>query len=105
MSIYKCAFFLALLIGVNAFNVSASYPGMGVNPSSLNFGSVNVGTTSTASVVTLTNYGRHQMSIVHASSNSPKIDLVSSALPVALASEQSMRFQVVFQHNSASSFS
>jgi len=105
MNTYKCAFFLAILIGVNAFNVSASYAGMGVNPSSLNFGAVNVGTTSTPGVVTVTNYGRHQMSIVQASSNSPEFVLVSSALPVALASGQSMSFQVVFQPNSASSFS
>ncbi len=105
MSTYKCAFFLAVLIGVNAFNVSASYAGMGVNPSSLNFGAVNVGTTSTPGVVTVTNYGRHQMSILQASSNSPEFVLVSSALPVALASGQSMSFQVVFQPNSASSFS
>src|SRR6267154_592712 len=105
MNTYKCAFFLAILIGVNAFNVSASYAGMGVNPSSLNFGAVNVGTTSTPGVVTVTNYGRHQMSIVQASSNSPEFVLVSSALPVALASGQSMSFQVVFQPDSASSFS
>ena len=105
MSTYKCAFFLAILIGVNAFNVSASYAGMGVNPSSLNFGAVNVGTTSTPGVVTVTNYGRHQVSILQASSNSPEFVLVSSALPVALASGQSMSFQVVFQPDSASSFS
>src|SRR6266481_6682268 len=77
MSIYKCAFFLALLIGVNAFNVSASYAGMGVNPSSLNFGAVNVKTASLPGVITLTNYGKHEIRIVQASSNLPEFLLAS----------------------------
>src|SRR6266481_6616355 len=105
MSIYKCAFFLALLSGVNAFNVSASYAGMGVNPSSLNFGAVNVKTASLPGVITLTNYGKHEIRIVQASSNLPEFLLASPTLPATLASGQSASFQVVFQPDSANSFS
>ena len=66
---YTCAFFVALMVGASFFLVSPAYASMGITPSSLNFGSVSVNTASSAGVFTLTNYGKHNLTIQRASSN------------------------------------
>ena len=104
MIAYRCVFFLALLIG-GAFSVSASYAGMGVNPTSLNFGSVSVNTASSPTVVTLTNYGKHNLTIQQAFSNLPEFILTGPSLPVTLRNGERASFQVVFKPDSANSFS
>ena len=105
MSIWRFGFFVALLVAVCALNVSTVYAGMGANPSSLNFGSANVNTASSPSVVTLTNYGKPKITIFQASSDLPEFILAGPALPVTLASGQSASFQVVFQADSVNNFS
>jgi hypothetical protein len=105
MSIYRCVFFAALLLVVSAFNVSASSAGMGVNPSSLNFGSVSVNTVSSPSAVTLTNYGKHNLTIQQASSSLREFILTGPSLPLTLKSGETASFQVVFNPDSANSFS
>jgi Abnormal spindle-like microcephaly-assoc'd, ASPM-SPD-2-Hydin len=104
MSIYRYAFFVALLAVVSAFNVSASYAGMGVNPSSLNFGSVSVNTASAPSVVTLTNFGKHNLTVQQASSNLPEFILTGPSLPLTLTSGGTASFEVAFKPDSANSF-
>jgi hypothetical protein len=104
MSIYRYAFFVALLAVVSAFNVRASYAGMAVNPSSLNFGSVSVNTTSSPRVVTLTNFGKHNLTVQQASSNLPEFILTGPSLPLTLTSGGTVSFEVAFKPDSANSF-
>ena len=78
---------------------------MGVNPSSLNFGAVSVNTASSPSVITLTNHGTHKLTIQQVSSNLPEFILTGPSLPLTLRNGQTASFQVVFEPDSANSFS
>jgi archaellum component FlaF (FlaF/FlaG flagellin family) len=78
---------------------------MGVNPSSLNFGSVSINTASSPSVVTVTNYGKHNLTIQQASSNLREFILRGPSLPLTLRTGETASFQAVFNPDSANSFS
>src|SRR5208283_1174922 len=75
------------------------------SPSSLNFGSVSVNTTSAIDTVVLTNANRKSASIMSITSNTSGFTVVSPAMPTALSSEGTVSFQVVFSPAAAESYS
>lgn len=79
--------------------------GVGVNPASLSFGSVNVNTTSSAANVVVTNNGGQTISILQISSSLPEFIVISPAMPVTLGPHSSASLQVVFRPDAAKSFS
>ena len=78
--------------------------GVGVNPTSLSFGSVTVNATSSAATVVLTNYGRETVSILQVSSSLPEFIVASPALPITLRPHSSASVQVVFRPDAALTF-
>jgi hypothetical protein len=78
---------------------------VGVSPTSLNFGSVTMNTTSSAGTVVLTNDSRHSVSVSLVSSTVPEFLIVSPTMPMILAVHSSASFQVKFQPNAAATFS
>jgi hypothetical protein len=81
------------------------HAGVGVNPSSLRFGSVTVNTTSSAATVLVTNNGGQTVSILQISSGLPEFIVISPAMPITLGPHGSASFQVMFQPDAALTFS
>lgn len=77
---------------------------VGVNPTSLSFGSVTVNTTSSAATVVVTNSGRRTFSILQVSSSLPEFIVISPALPMTLGPHGSASFQVMFHPDAAVTF-
>jgi len=99
-------FVLALIVTVScgslSTNVSAN-AGLSSSPSSLNFGSVSVNTTGTATV-TLTNGGHQGVTILRASATLPQFAVAGPSLPLTVAAGESVTFQVTFRPDSAKTF-
>jgi hypothetical protein len=71
----------------------------------LNFGSVAVGTSSTAGTITITNNGRQTVSIQQITSSLAEFVVIAPAMPVSIPGRSSLSFQVVFKPDSAVTFS
>jgi hypothetical protein len=97
--------FLGLLFVGPVFFARPLHAEVGVAPTSLSFGSVTVNAKSGAATVVVTNEGRHSVSILQISSSLPEFVVVSSAMPITLDVHGSASFQVVFEPNTAQSFS
>lgn len=95
----------ALFFVGSAVFPSAARAGVNATPSSLNFGSVTVGTVSGTGTFQITNPSGRSVSIVSVYSNTPQFVVVSPAMPVSLASRNSLSIQVMFQPNAAGTFS
>ncbi len=78
---------------------------VGVAPTSLSFGSVKVNTKSGGATIVVTNNGRHSVSILQISSSLPQFIVVSAAMPITLDEHGSATFEVMFEPNTAQSFS
>ena len=98
-----CLSFGLLLVGTVVFPMPVR-AGVGVNPTSLSFGSVTVNTTSSAATVVLTNYGRETVSILQVSSSLPEFIVTSPAFPITLRPHGSASFQVMFRPDAALTF-
>lgn len=82
---------------VHASNVEAS-------PATLSFGSVTVNTTSSTTFV-VTNIGGRNLPVNSVTSNNSQFVVSGPTLPVTLAPQASVTFQVTFEPNSAATFS
>lgn len=91
-----CAVVLVFSMGWSFFAPTA-VAGVGANPSSVNFGSVNVNTNSAVSVIVVTNNYRRAMTIEQVSSSLSAFSVTGPALPLTLQSHQSASFAVVFK--------
>jgi hypothetical protein len=91
--------FICFCFLITIFFPNPLLAGANVSPTSLTFGSVTVGTASTAtSTVVVSNSGRQTVSILYVSSSLPTVFLVSGpALPLKLGPHSSVGFQVAFQ--------
>ena len=98
-----CLFLGIFLIGSALFPVPAR-AGVGVTPSSLNFGSVTLNTTSTAATVVVTNSSHQTTSIQQITSSLPEFVVVSTAMPVSIGPRSSVSFQVVFRPDAVLTF-
>ena len=96
--------FLGLLLAGSGFLAIPVQAGVGVNPTSLSFGSVTVNTTSQAATVVLTN-GGGPVSIQQVSSSLPEFVVISPAMPINLGPHGSASIQVVFRPDAALTFS
>ena len=96
--------FLGLLLAASGFLAIPVQAGVGVNPTSLSFGSVTVNTTSQAATVVLTN-GGGSVSIQQISSSLPEFVVISPAMPINLGTHGSVSIQVVFRPDAARTFS
>jgi Abnormal spindle-like microcephaly-assoc'd, ASPM-SPD-2-Hydin len=92
-------FFVALI-----FLPRPARAGVGVNPTSLSFGSVTVNAASSAATVVLTNDGRQTVLILQVSSSLPEFIVTSPALPMTLGPHGSASFQVMFRPDAALTF-
>lgn len=93
-----------IFAGAMMFAVPA-HAGVGVNPSSLNFGSIAVNTASSAATVVVTNNGRQPVSILQISSRLAEFVVIVPAMPISLSPHASASFQVKFQPDTALTFS
>ncbi len=95
-------FILLMVCGLFA---SPAVAGVGVSPSSWNFGSVGVNSLSSPAVLVLTNNGNRSVPIQQVSSSLAQFIVAGLSLPLTLQSRQSVSFQVLFQPNTATLFS
>jgi hypothetical protein len=98
---------LILLISCSSLDtptVSAN-AGLSASPASLNFGSVSVNTTTSASTIRLTNSGHQSITILQASASLPEFALTGPSLPTTVAVGNSATFQASFRPDSAKTFS
>jgi hypothetical protein len=99
-----CSGVFILLVGCVLF-ASPAVAGVGVSPSSWNFGSVSVNSLSSPAVLVLTNNGNRNVSIQKVSSSLAQFIVAGPSLPLTLQGKQSVSFQVFFQPNAAALFS
>lgn len=99
-----CSGVFILLMSCGLF-ASPAVAGVGVSPTSLNFGSVGVNSLSSPAVIVLTNNGNRNVSIQQLSSSLAQFTVAGPSLPLTLPSKQSVSFQVFFQPNAATLFS
>ena len=99
-----CSGVFIFLMGCGLF-ASPALAGVGVSPTSWNFGSVGVKSLSSPAVVVLTNNGSRSVSIQQVSSGLAQFTVAGPSLPLTVQSKQSVSFQVFFQPNAASLFS
>ena len=99
-----CLFVGIFLIGSVLFTAPA-YAGVGATPSTINFGSVTVSTSSTAATITITNTSRQSTTIQQVTSSLSQFAVLTPAMPLNLAPRSSTTFQIVFTPNAATTFS
>src|SRR5689334_17870606 len=90
-------------IGFALFPAPA-HAGVGVTPTALSFGSLTVGSTSTAATITITNSSRQTVSIQQVTSSLAEFVVVAPAMPVSLGPRSSISFQVAFRPDSGATF-
>ena len=100
---------VCLVAGLFVFGFIAFPPtahaSVGVSPSVVSFGSVNVNSSSAAATIVVTNYSRQTVTLESISNSSSEFVVTGAALPVSLAPRRSVMFQVVFLPDAASVFS
>ncbi len=99
-----CLFIGIFLIG-SIFSPVPAHAGVGVTPTALSFGSVTVNTTSTGATVVITNSARQSVTIQQVASSLPEFIVISPSLPLALSTNASASFQVLFKPDAARTFS
>jgi hypothetical protein len=99
-----CLSLVLMLLGAMAFPVPV-HAGIGVNPSSLSFGSVTVGTASAPATVVVTNNSGQPVSILQVSSGLAEFVVLAPAMPITLSPHASTSFQVIFNPDAAVTFS
>src|SRR5258708_4491453 len=95
-----CLFVGIFLIG-SIFSPVPAHAGVGVTPTALSFGSVTVNTTSTGATVVITNSARQSVTIQQVASSLPEFIVISPTLPMALSTNASASFQVLFKPDAA----
>jgi len=96
---------VGLLVVSSMLFPAAAQAGVGLSPSSFNFGSVTVNTTSAAATLVVANNGRGSIILERVMCSSPNFVISGPALPVSLGAHTSTSFQVVFKPAAASTFS
>jgi hypothetical protein len=99
-----CSVALILLISGSVLTSPASAT-VTASPSAVNFGSVNVSSLSSPTVIVLTNTGAGDVFLQSVSSNLAQFTVTGHSLPAVLESHQSLSFQVIFQPTAAASIS
>lgn len=100
-----CAIILTGMLLYGCSGAVVTDAGVSASPTSLSFGSVSVGSSSSAAMIVLTNQGKQSVTITQASSSLPEFILSGPALPVTMQSGQSESFQIVFQPDTSGTFS
>ena len=95
---------LGLLLVASMFLPMPVRAGVGVNPTSLSFGSVTVNTSSSAASVVVTNNSGQTLSILQVLSSLPEFIVLSPAMPITLGAHGSASFQVMFQPDATLTF-
>jgi HYDIN/CFA65/VesB family protein/ASPM-SPD-2-Hydin domain-containing protein/centrosomal CEP192-like protein len=98
-----CLFIGIFVTGFILFPAPA-HAGVGVTPSAVSFGSIAVGSTSTAATVTITNNSRQTVSIQQVSSSLSEFVVITPVMPMTLGPRSSISVQVVFRPDSAATF-
>jgi ASPM-SPD-2-Hydin domain-containing protein/centrosomal CEP192-like protein/HYDIN/CFA65/VesB family protein len=91
----KCGFLLFLSLWVTFFSALAGAQQIAFTPSTLDFGSVGVGSSKTQTVV-VKNITKHRIGIFQASVSGTGYAISGISCPVALPAGQSMSFSVTF---------
>src|SRR5215472_11061153 len=94
----------AMLVASSIFLPAVARAGASVSPSSMNFGSVTVGSTSGAQMLVVTNNGNATVLLDQISCSSPGFVISGPTLPLSIGARQSVSFQVVFEPAAASAF-
>ena len=97
--------FIGLFLVFSVLFPARAQAGIGVTPAALSFGSVTVGTNSTAATVTITNSSGQATSIQQVTSSLAEFIVIAPPMPVSLAPRSSVSFQVVFKPDAATTFS
>lgn len=97
-----CLFTVLVVIGSLVFSPAAK-AAVGTSPSTLNFGSVAVSTTSTATLM-VTNNSRQSTVIQSVSSSVPQFAANGPALPYTLGPRSSVIFHIAFAPSAAGTF-
>jgi len=84
---------------------TAARANVNVGPSSVNFGSESVGSTSAPRTVTLTNENRHRITISSIFSSTAQFSFSGTSLPVNLNPGQSLTGSVTFKPSAAQTYS
>jgi len=95
--------FLGIIACGFAFFPPAAQAGVGVSPSSINFGSVTVNSTSSTTFVVM-NDGASNLSLDSVRSNLSQVVVSGPALPLMLTPGTGVSFKVTFQATSATTF-
>ena len=103
--LYFCFLLLICFYLTCSLLVADANAAVTASPSSANFGSVSVGSNSTATVVTLSNWTPQKITVTGVQSFVPQFSVSGSALPITVPAGHSTSFEVVFSPNSATSFS
>ena len=98
-----CSIVGIFLIGL-FFSPMPAYAGVGVTPSTINFGSVTV-SSSTAATITITNTSHQSYSIQQVTSSLAQFAVLVPTMPLYLAPRSTLSFQVVFTPTAATTFS
>jgi len=96
--------FAAAMTILFAFGTVA-YAYVNVTPSSINFGSQTVGSASASHTVTITNNGRHTVTISSVSDSAAQFSYSGPSLPVNLSPGQSLTGSAIFTPSAAQSYS
>lgn len=96
------AMLMVLSLGLLAVPATA---GVGVSPTSYNFGSVSVNSLSAPTTIMVTNNGNHSIPLQQVSSSLAQFVVTGPALPMYLQPQQSVSYQVVFSPTAAANFS
>jgi hypothetical protein len=104
IKVWVCSAVLISLMFASLF-ASPARATVSASPSAVNFGSVNVNSLSSPTVIVFTNTGTDAVFLQQASSSLTQFILAGPALPLVLAAQQSISFQVIFQPTAATAFS
>jgi Abnormal spindle-like microcephaly-assoc'd, ASPM-SPD-2-Hydin/Immunoglobulin I-set domain len=86
-------------------SATAARAGVAVSPSSVNFGSQTVGSTSASHAITVTNNNRHTLTISSASDSVAQFVFLGPSFPVILNPGQSLTGAVTFNPSAATAYS
>jgi len=97
--------FLIFSFVLLVFSITPAQASVQLSSASLNFGLVNVNTTSASATVVITNDNRHPVDIASLSSSVSQFLVSGISLPLSLSPHSSTAFSVVFQPTAALSYS
>jgi hypothetical protein len=92
-----------ILLTIGCFSATSTKAQVSASPSAVNFGSVNVNSLSSPTVIVLTNTGTSVLFLQKVTSSLSQFIVAGPSMPLTLQSQESISFQVIFQPTAASS--